>query len=208
MPKDTFFHLPAEKQQRIMDAAVQEFALYAYKDASINRLIKAADIPRGSFYQYFADKEDLYRYLLEQLGASKLAFINSAGSADGERTFAAYFMQSIESALAWSEVQPAYFQISLHLADNDALLQELLTDETAAAYYAELGQLLEQDKAAGRVRADVDNDALLETLNYIGFGLQKQYLAGWSRDDILTHFRRCFDLIWQGLAPAGGERHE
>lgn len=209
MPNDTFFRLPPEKQQRIMDAAVQEFAQYAYKDMSINRLIKAAGIPRGSFYQYFADKEDLYRYLLEHLSASKLAFIDAARPAEGERTFAAYFMQSIESALAWSEAQADYFQISLRLAaDNAPLMQELMGEASAVAYYKELTALLEQDKAAGRLRADLDNATLLEVLNYIGYGLQQQYLAGWTSEQILAHFQRCFDLIMQGLAPAGGERHD
>lgn len=208
MPTDTFFRLPEEKQQRILDAAVQEFAQYAYKDVSINRLIKAAGIPRGSFYQYFADKADLYRYLLEQLSASKLAFINAVGAADGELTFAGYFLQSLQSALAWSEAQPAYFEISLHLvADNAPLLDELMENDTSKAYYAELEQLLEQDKAAGRVRSDVDNAVLLETLNYIGFGLQQKYLAGWSSEQILNHFRSCFELLWRGLAPAGGDEH-
>ncbi len=208
MPHDTFFRLPAEKQQRILDAAVQEFAQYAYKDASINRLIKAAGIPRGSFYQYFTDKEDLYRYLLEQLSASKLAFITASGMAEGAHTFAEYFLQSIASSLAWSEAQPAYFEISLHLAaDNAPLLAELLANDTSKAYYAELERLLEQDKAAGRVRSDVDNEVLLETLNHIGFGLQQKYLAGWSSEQILTHFQSCFELLWRGLKPAGGDEH-
>src|SRR5699024_10479857 len=31
-------------------------------------IVKEADIPRGSFYQYFKDKDDLYFYLLTKLG--------------------------------------------------------------------------------------------------------------------------------------------
>ncbi len=64
MPKDTFFRLPEEKRQRIIDAAGLEFKRVPYGETSINRIIKAADIPRGSFYQYFEDKQDLFLYLL------------------------------------------------------------------------------------------------------------------------------------------------
>ncbi len=64
MPKDTFFRLPEEKKQRIIDAASLEFRRVPYGETSINRIIKAADIPRGSFYQYFEDKQDLFLYLL------------------------------------------------------------------------------------------------------------------------------------------------
>ena len=65
MPSQTFFNLPKEKQDRIMAAAREEFFTHSFDEASINRLIKAAGIPRGSFYQYFADKEDVYFYLGE-----------------------------------------------------------------------------------------------------------------------------------------------
>ena len=64
MPKDTFFRLSEEKKQRIQDAAFEEFCRVPYSQASINKIIKAAEIPRGSFYQYFVDKEDLFVYLI------------------------------------------------------------------------------------------------------------------------------------------------
>lgn len=64
MPTSTFFRLPAEKRERLMDAAWEEFTSSSYSEASINRIIHKAHIPRGSFYQYFRDKEDLFWYLL------------------------------------------------------------------------------------------------------------------------------------------------
>ena len=65
MPSDTFFHLPAEKREKFLAAAREEFACAPYEDVSINRIIRAAEIPRGSFYMYFQDKEDLFRYLIK-----------------------------------------------------------------------------------------------------------------------------------------------
>lgn len=67
MPTSTFYHLPPEKRQRLVEAAWQEFTRVSFADASINRIIQAARIPRGSFYQYFADKEDLFGVLLCEL---------------------------------------------------------------------------------------------------------------------------------------------
>jgi len=53
MPTETFFNLPKEKQRRILDAAKKEFSRTSLKEASIANVIKDAEIPRGSFYQYF-----------------------------------------------------------------------------------------------------------------------------------------------------------
>ena len=66
MPSKTFFHLPAEKRERLLLAAEEEFARVPYAEASINRMIRAAGIPRGSFYMYFRDKEELFHYLLKR----------------------------------------------------------------------------------------------------------------------------------------------
>lgn len=65
MPSSTFLNLPAEKQEKLLEAATQEFAHRPFNEASINQIIKEAGIPRGSFYMYFQDKEDLFRYLIE-----------------------------------------------------------------------------------------------------------------------------------------------
>lgn len=64
MPSSTFLNLPAQKQEKLLEAATREFSRRPYTEASINQIIKDAGIPRGSFYMYFTDKEDLFRYLL------------------------------------------------------------------------------------------------------------------------------------------------
>lgn len=67
MCKETFLRLPEEKRARILNAAWDEFTTVSFVKASINRIIRRADIPRGSFYQYFDDKSDLFQYLMSQV---------------------------------------------------------------------------------------------------------------------------------------------
>lgn len=66
MPKQTFFNLPEEKRQHLIDVAQKEFSQVPLMKASVANIIKMAGIPRGSFYQYFENLEDLYNYLLDQ----------------------------------------------------------------------------------------------------------------------------------------------
>lgn len=65
MPKERFFNLPEEKRLRIYQAAYEELSRVSYDELSINQIIRKAGIPRGSFYQYFQDKEDLLVYMME-----------------------------------------------------------------------------------------------------------------------------------------------
>lgn len=65
MPTQTF-SICLKKTKRLIEAARIEFSRVPLKEASIANIVKLADIPRGSFYQYFEDKEDLYFITLRQ----------------------------------------------------------------------------------------------------------------------------------------------
>ena len=54
-----------ETTHRIIYVALEEFANNEYEKVSINKIIKKADISRGSFYTYFIDKEDLFLYIVK-----------------------------------------------------------------------------------------------------------------------------------------------
>lgn len=85
MPKQTFFNLPENKRALLIEAAEKEFTRVPLFEASIANIIKTANIARGSFYQYFEDKEDLYFYLLDQkLKQSKLYFIDLLKKHNGD----------------------------------------------------------------------------------------------------------------------------
>jgi len=65
MPTSTFWNLPESKKEKIRNAAVKELASVSFDKVSINKIIKDADISRGSFYMYFEDIYDLIFYLME-----------------------------------------------------------------------------------------------------------------------------------------------
>ncbi|MGP4062907.1 TetR/AcrR family transcriptional regulator [Halobacillus sp. H74] len=66
MPKQTFYNLPEDKQQALLEASRIEFSRAPLHEASISNIIKMCGISRGSFYQYFEDKEDAFYYLLKE----------------------------------------------------------------------------------------------------------------------------------------------
>lgn len=67
MPTDTFYRLPQEKRDRLMAAIRAELARVPFSEMSINRVVHEAGIARGSYYQYFTGREDVYQYLFSQL---------------------------------------------------------------------------------------------------------------------------------------------
>lgn len=63
MPRPRFHKLPANQQQAILRAALDEFATHGFSAASLNRIIEAAGISKGSMYYYFDDKAELYAHV-------------------------------------------------------------------------------------------------------------------------------------------------
>src|SRR5690349_6641581 len=63
MVRPRFAKLPPEQQHAILRAALDEFAAHGFHDASLNRVIEAAGISKGSMYYYFDGKEDLYAFV-------------------------------------------------------------------------------------------------------------------------------------------------
>lgn len=67
MISPTFQNLNENKKNRIIDAALVEFSTRPFNEASITNIVKNAEISRGSFYQYFGNKENIYKYLVNFL---------------------------------------------------------------------------------------------------------------------------------------------
>ena len=60
-----FLNLPTEKQERILNAAIKEFAQKGYQDASTNEIVKEANISKGLLFHYFQNKKMLFLYVYD-----------------------------------------------------------------------------------------------------------------------------------------------
>ena len=95
IPKDTFFNLPEEKRKKIIRAAIDQFEELHYNNVTIDGIIQSAGIPKGSFYQYFENKDDLYIYLFTELGDTKLDMFESLKAKVPFISFKEYMMEYI-----------------------------------------------------------------------------------------------------------------
>lgn len=64
MPNQAFYNLSENKKKSIIAVSLEEFSTSNYDTASINQICKISNIAKGSFYQYFVDKLDLYVYIM------------------------------------------------------------------------------------------------------------------------------------------------
>ncbi|MEN1966653.1 TetR/AcrR family transcriptional regulator [Lentibacillus sp. N15] len=60
-----FNSLKPEKRERIINAAIKEFVQNGFEKASTNEMVKQANISKGSLFNYFHNKKELYVYVME-----------------------------------------------------------------------------------------------------------------------------------------------
>jgi AcrR family transcriptional regulator len=113
MPKETFFNLPQEKKDKITELALEEFALYDYRSASLSRIVEKAGIAKGSMYQYFDDKKELYLYLVKLAAEIKFKTIDRQIDTQAGDFFERYKLTTFYGA-RFDFSEPRYANILYH----------------------------------------------------------------------------------------------
>lgn len=157
MPTQTFFNLSIEKQNRITDAALDEFSKRSFESASLSNIIKKANIPRGSLYQYFKDKKDILKYLMDLTQKKKMNYMSEALLNPDKVPFLVLFKELYRVGIEFAKDNEKLVKLMSHIVSNkDSLFDELLKDnlEFAKKFYYDL---IELDKSRGRIKPEIDS---------------------------------------------------
>ncbi len=168
MPSPRFDKLESNKQAAILGAAAQEFGEHGFQGASYNRIIAAAGISKGAMYYYFADKEDLYRTVLD---AALRSFIKQMSMPKGIDSAEAYWREC-ESIYAdimrflLAEPHAAALCWSVSRVRERGESHPILV-EMSQRLETWTGALISLGQSVGAVRTDLPSDLLL----YTGFAM-------------------------------------
>ncbi len=176
MPKDTFFNLTEEKKRKIFDAAVLEFSIRRFSEASINQIVKNAEISRGSFYQYFEDKEDIYLYMLTEIGKEKLEFIGIDYVLHSDADFFDIYMQMLRDGLEWARKKPDYTRIGM-LMEIDSSIFIKKHRAMSAKGFAVLRDLIVRDQKRCLIKQDTDPDLIIDIIYTLNMHFLKECIS-------------------------------
>ena len=87
MPKQTFYQLADTKRKTFLQEAYKEFSLHSFQAASVTNLVKSLGIAKGSVYQYFENKEELYNFLVNDADRQLEKLIDLTCAYNGEDFF-------------------------------------------------------------------------------------------------------------------------
>ena len=200
MIKKTFYNLPYEKRKRITDAIIKEFMERPNEKVSINRIIKTAEISRGSFYQYFDDKVDLIEIITKTMfdqSSSKAKEILKLSCGD---LFAMYIKMFDYFGDYSSQKQT--MKIMRNIVDsfkaNDDLVSEYLKNRfNMAITNNEIYTMVDRQNLKFQ-----DNDSvkcLIEILTQVlKNAIFDVFVAGSDREEVRSRLIKKIDIIKQG----------
>jgi AcrR family transcriptional regulator len=190
MPKQTFFNLPPEKRETIMNAAIEEFADYGLENASTNRIVKNSGIAKGSFYQYFEDKKDVFMHMLDLIEQQERAFFENERPADQNMDVFHFYRWMIKKGMEFGLAHPRAIQAAWRVLIGEGLYYGKNLAQYREKTTKALTEMLKQAMARGEVDPSVDVELAVMIMETWSNAITAYFLQeGTKQKDMLEWMR-------------------
>jgi len=166
MPMVTWARVDAARRAAVIEAAESEFGAHGFSGGSLNVIARRAGVAKGSLFQYFADKRDLYAYITDIASQRVRGYIEDLiRRLDPTRPFFEFLTDLLDAWVAYFAEHPR--ERALHAAatlevDTDARIS--VRSVIHRHYLEVLRPLVRDAQARGDLKADADTDAMLSLL--------------------------------------------
>lgn len=166
MPTVTWARVDPARRAAVIEAAESEFGAHGFSGGSLNVIARRAGVAKGSLFQYFADKRDLYAFIADMGSQRVRAYMEDLiRDLDPTRPFFEFLTDLLDAWVAYFAEHPR--ERALHAAatlevDTDARVS--VRSVIHRHYLEVLRPLVREAQARGDLRGDSDTDALLSLL--------------------------------------------
>lgn len=190
MPKPTFLNLPDDKRNIIVNAAIDEFAEHGLEKASTNRIVASSGISKGSFYQYFEDKQDVFMYLLTVLEREKVEYFKGKHPPGNNMDTFQYFRWLVKTGMEFNSTNPRLTQAISRVLLGEGLYYGKHFIEIRRKTTQALSVMIRQAIERGEVDPSVDVDLAVMIMDTWSNAISTYILnEGMKHKDILKWVR-------------------
>ncbi|WP_026884580.1 TetR/AcrR family transcriptional regulator [Clostridium akagii] len=159
MPKETFFNLDEQKQKKIINKTMKEFAEKGYKNGNIGTIAKNAGVSKGSMYQYFDDKKELCLYCVKLACDISFKYVDNKIKDCYDMSVFDYIYFGYKNA--WTlfkderEVYVFLQNISLDIKSDISEDVFNIIGKESQLYFKQIMEMIENNKKQGLMRRDI-----------------------------------------------------
>lgn len=190
----------SQTRERLFRAALDLFAKHGFADTTVEDITNAADVGKGTFFNYFPSKDHILLAFAEMQLSKLESIIDNLRNTHEPvpeflRTLAVRMTEepgrnpSLLRALLLANLSSTPVRDGMRI--NQTRGHQLLTE------FVEIGQ------QRGELRKDLPAGDIAHVFRQTVFGT----LLIWSLygdDSLSTRIRTAFDVLWQGLSPRDG----
>jgi AcrR family transcriptional regulator len=188
-----------ERRERLFRAAMDLFARKGFAETTVEDITNAADLGKGTFFNYFPSKE----HILLAFGEMQLAKLKAAFEEMREANVSVpVFMGSLGARMTQEPMRnPAIIRILLQAFLTDSKVREpmLNLQNRVLAIHTEMIRI---GQSRGEIRNDLPPEVIAHVFRQTIFGT----LLIWTLhadSTLLTRMEDAFKVLWSGLAPRG-----
>lgn len=193
---EKFLNLSAEKQNRIIDAALSCFGTNGYKKASISDIAAVAGISKALIFHYFGSKKNLYLYLIELCSNIFMTEIDEKLDSTITDFFDRIKMAtSIEISLMKRHPPFLSFLSSMYFEGDEEVKGEIKAILENSEDFR--NRVTFDGMDTSKFKDNIDLKLVMQMLSWIGdgFAAQSSKNAEVDYDTLLKELNNCLDLL-------------
>jgi AcrR family transcriptional regulator len=166
MPKPTFWNLPAAKREALLAIMIEEFAEQPYALASVSRIVERAGIAKGSIYQYFEHKQDLFLFLIDH-AAEQLRLLGELAPADPQADFFTLLRWQMSASVRVGAATPQLTRLLYRAVSAELPFREEVEQRLQRANAAHMTALVQRGIEQGDLDPEIDPELAAAVLRGI-----------------------------------------
>ncbi len=156
MPKPTFLNLPEEKRRAFLKIALAEFADNDYNLASVSKIVEKAGIAKGSLYQYFEDKQDLFLYLLDVSNQEMMDAIRQSPPPDSQAGFFETLRWQMTTTVRVAAQYPVQSRLARRAYTSPLPFRDKMLEQARKLRSEHFEAMVKKAQADGELHPDLD----------------------------------------------------
>lgn len=190
---------PLDESPALYDAALMEFAAHSFRDASLNDILKAAGMNKGSFYYRFRDKMELYLSLLYRVGVEKMRLFQEHDVSRTSSGFFDEFRNMVLIGLKLAKKDPRFVVFSRRILQEEAQVRERITACFGDMRASLLTDMVERAKASGEFRPELKTETAVFVIETLLVHMDELVPVDWDDESILSAVDQLLDVVRSGI---------
>ena len=171
-----FKQLAEEKQSRIVNACISEFAENDYETASMNTVVNQARISKGSLFNYFQSKSILYNHIYKLALREVKSYLRKVRDETAQLPFNERLSKIVDSGVQFIGEHPRLARIYFRLVySGDSPNRETIVTELHAMSEEYLGNIIQDAMDRNELDPNLDKTQSVFFLDAVLNRFLKEY---------------------------------